>query len=117
MFKPRSAFPFLAVALVLGTGAAHGQTDPDECGPYVLSGTVLQCAASGSLRQQLRTGTFIAGSAATGETLAQALGLEVATAPVGSASGGFVYTFDLDRREWSRTSPTFGPSFAERALT
>jgi hypothetical protein len=77
----------------------------------------LQCAASGSLRQQLRTGTFIAGSAATGETLAQALGLEVATAPVGSASGGFVYTFDLDRREWSRTSPTFGPSFAERALT
>ncbi len=117
MLMPRFALAVFAVGMVMRAGAAYGQTDPDECGPYVLNGTVLECAASGSLRQQLRTGTFIAGSAATGETLAQALGLEVATAPVGSASGGFTFTFDPDRRGWSRTSPTFGPSFAERALT
>ena len=115
---PRPSLPALALALLLiGAGPAGAQTDPDECGPYVLNGTVLECVARGPLREQLRSGTFIAGSAATGEMLAQALGLEVATAPLGSSSGGFTYTFDRDRRGWTRTSPTFGPSFSERALT
>ena len=115
---PRASLPVFAMAVVLiGTGSAGAQTDPDDCGRYVLNGTVLECVASGPLREQLRTGTFIAGSAATGETLAQALGLEVATAPIGTSSGGLTYTFDPDRRGWSRTSATFGPLFTERALT
>lgn len=115
---PRFSLPAFALAVsLIGVGPAGAQTDPDECGPYVLNGTVLECVATGPLREQLRSGTFIAGSAATGETLAQALGLEVATAPLGSSSGGFTFTFDPDRRGWTRTSATFGPSFSERALT
>jgi hypothetical protein len=66
---------------------------------------------------QLRTATFIAGSAAAGESLAQAMGLEVATAPFGSSSGGFTFTFDSSRLVWDRSASTFGPAFSERALT
>jgi hypothetical protein len=65
----------------------------------------------------LQTATFIAGSEPTGLTLAQAVGLEVATAPLGSSSGGFIFTFDPATRGYRRTSGSFGPAFAERALT
>jgi hypothetical protein len=78
---------------------------------------VRECTASGSPRSQLRTGTFIAGSEATGETLARAMALEVATAPYGSSSGGFTFTFDLASRTFQRRAGTFGPAFSERALT
>ena len=66
---------------------------------------------------ELQTATFIAGSEPTGLTLAQAVALEVATAPLGSSSGGFIYSFDPATRGHRRTSSTFGPAFAERALT
>ena len=112
----------LRVALVLllvaaGAGRANAQSDPDECGPYVLSGTLLTCSASGSPQQQLRTGAFIAGSPPLGTMLAQALGIEVATAPVGSSTGGFVWTRSAEGIAPRRTSPTYGPAFSERALT
>ncbi|MFN2447582.1 MAG: transporter, partial [Vicinamibacterales bacterium] len=41
----------------------------------------------------------------------------LATFPVGSSSGGFTYTFDPSLGTFSRTSESFGPLFAERALT
>ena len=107
-----------AVITVLLAASITAQTgDPDTCAPFVLSSGVLTCSASGSMRQQLRTATFIAGSAATGETIAQAIALEVATAPIGSSSGGFIHSFDVRTRRTSRTSATFGPSYAERGLT
>ncbi|MEO7134641.1 MAG: transporter [Vicinamibacterales bacterium] len=82
-----------------------------------LAASVLVCPAAGSPRSQLETATLIAGSEATGATFAQAVSLEVATAPLGSSSGGFVYTFDRATRGQRRTSASFGPAFAERALT
>lgn len=116
---PRMFIHVGAVFLIVAAGAerAGAQSDPASCAPFVLTGTVLECTASGSPRGQLGTGTFIAGSTAVGETLALALGVEVATAPVGSSSGGFTYTFNAERREWTRTARTFGPAFSERALT
>jgi hypothetical protein len=107
------------VAVLMAGGSARAQTsEPDACAPYSLSNGVLVCNASGSVRQQLRSATFIAGSQATGEALAQATAVELATAPIGSSSGGFTYRFDPRTQErWSRTSGSFGPSFAERALT
>jgi len=107
------------VSLIVAAGAsrANAQSDADGCRPFLLTGAVLECTATGSPRQQIRTGTFIAGSLPLGTTLAQALGIEVVTAPIGSSSGGFVYTFNKERRTWTRTSPTFGPAFSERALT
>ena len=46
-----------------------------------------------------------------------ATALEVANAPFGSSAGGFVFKTDPSTGLRVRTAPTFGPSFAERALT
>ena len=41
----------------------------------------------------------------------------LATFPVGSSSGGFTFTFNPTLGTFSRSSDSFGPLFAERALT
>lgn len=52
-----------------------------------------------------------------GEAIGLATALEVANAPFGSSAGGFVFKVDPATGLKVRTAPTFGPSFAERALT
>jgi hypothetical protein len=52
-----------------------------------------------------------------GEVLADLVGLEISTAPLGSSAGGFTFTFDPISRTFSRAAPSFGPSFSERAVT
>jgi hypothetical protein len=52
-----------------------------------------------------------------GEAFGLATQLEVATAPFGASSGGFVIKLDPSTGLQVRTATTFGPSFAERALT
>jgi hypothetical protein len=47
----------------------------------------------------------------------QAIVSQLSTYPVGSPAGGFTYTFDPGLGTYSRSSNTFGSSFAERALT
>ena len=46
-----------------------------------------------------------------------ATSLEVATSPFGTSSGGFVFKLDPTTGLQIRTATTFGPTFAERALT
>ena len=43
--------------------------------------------------------------------------LQLSTFPLGSSSGGFTYTFDPAVGTFSRASRSFGPAFAERAVT
>lgn len=108
----------LAISTVLLLqSAARAQDTSAGCGPYTLTGLVRECTATGAPVRQLRTGTFIAGSEATGETVARAIALEVATAPAASSSAGLTYTFDLSTRTFARRAGTFGPSFSERAIT
>jgi hypothetical protein len=52
-----------------------------------------------------------------GEVIADLVGLEVSTAPIGSSAGGFTFTFDPATRAFSRAAPSFGPMFGERAIT
>ena len=52
-----------------------------------------------------------------GEVIADLIGLEVSTAPLGSSAGGFTFTFDPATRSFSRAAPSFGPMFGERAIT
>jgi hypothetical protein len=52
-----------------------------------------------------------------GEVIADLVGLEVSTAPLGSSAGGFTFTFDPTTRAFSRAAPSFGPMFGERAIT
>ena len=58
-----------------------------------------------------------AGGRSGGEAVALATALEVATTPLGTSSAGFVFKLDPDTGLQVRTATTFGPSFAERALT
>jgi hypothetical protein len=57
------------------------------------------------------------GGAHVGEALALATQLAVGTAPFGASSGGFLIKLDPSTGLQVRTATTFGPSFAERALT
>ena len=41
----------------------------------------------------------------------------MSTAPLGTSTGGFTFTFDPQLRTWTRSASSFGPSFAERSLT
>ena len=43
--------------------------------------------------------------------------VQLSTVPIGSSSGGFTYTFDPTVGTFRRASRSFGPAFAERALT
>jgi hypothetical protein len=43
--------------------------------------------------------------------------LEVSTAPLGTSTGGFTFTFDPRLRTWTRSASSFGPAFSERSLT
>lgn len=43
--------------------------------------------------------------------------VQLSTVPLGSSSGGFTYTFDPAVGTFRRASRSFGPAFAERALT
>ncbi len=52
-----------------------------------------------------------------GDVLAVATAVEIATAPFGTSSGGFVFKLDPATGLLQRTTTSFGPSFAERALT
>lgn len=106
----RSSFPVtsvLACAGVLLAGAAHAQT--------------VQAQTGLSPRQVLVGLTNAAGEGAgvsnIGEVIADLVGLEVSTAPIGSSAGGFTFTFDPSTRSFSRAAPSFGPMFGERAVT
>jgi hypothetical protein len=52
-----------------------------------------------------------------GEALGLATQLAIATAPLGASLGGFLIRLDPSTGLEVRTATTFGPSFAERALT
>jgi hypothetical protein len=52
-----------------------------------------------------------------GEAIADLVGLEVSTAPIGSSAGGFTFTFDPATRSFMRAAPSFGPMFGDRAIT
>jgi hypothetical protein len=49
--------------------------------------------------------------------LANLVGLEVSTAPIGTSSGGFTFTFDSQLGTFRRLTGSFGPAFGERSLT
>ena len=70
-----------------------------------------------NLRETMRAFGQGAGSVALGDALAYGPALELATAPLGSATGGFSVIFDPATGAFARGAETFGPAFAQRALT
>lgn len=49
--------------------------------------------------------------------ISQQIGSQVANFPLGSSAGGFTYSYDPALGTFSRTTESFGPAFAERAVT
>jgi hypothetical protein len=47
----------------------------------------------------------------------QNIGAQVSSFPLGSSAGGFTYNFDSATGMFSRSTNSFGPAFAERAVT
>src|SRR5689334_21362822 len=47
----------------------------------------------------------------------QAIISQLSTVPTGSSSGGFSYSYDSSLGTFTRTTNSFGPAFAERAVT
>jgi hypothetical protein len=70
-----------------------------------------------SLRQTLTDLIEPIAARPAAEAIGLATALEVANSPFGSSAGGFVFKLDPATGLRVRTAPTFGPSFAERALT
>jgi hypothetical protein len=70
-----------------------------------------------SLKGQLLAFGNRLGSQQAMSALATLTSIEVSTAPLGTSTGGFTFTFDPNLRTWTRSASTFGPSFAERSLT
>ena len=70
-----------------------------------------------NLRATLRAFGDAAGSQALADALAFGPALELATAPLGSVTGGFTVNFDPATGGFTRGAETFGPAFPQRALT
>ena len=79
--------------------------------------TTVPAVQAGTISETLGTLTQFAGNPGVGEVLAGLTGMEVATAPFGSPSGGFVFSYDRESGVLVRRSRTFGPNFLERATT
>jgi hypothetical protein len=97
----------IAIAASLLPGLAAAQTSTTNAGlspRQVLIG-LTSAASAGSGVSQI------------GEVIADLVGLEVSTAPIGSSAGGFTFTFDPATRSFTRAAPSFGPMFGERAIT
>jgi hypothetical protein len=70
--------------------------------------------------QSVQTGDFErdrAAAAATRDTIARALLVNLATTPIATSSSGFVYRLDPELGTVSRVSDSFGTFFVERAMT
>src|ERR1700704_1849091 len=104
------AVPFVLIALAYSSPAAA------QAQPVAAPALKVTTVEGLSLRQTVSTLTQTAGAAA-GEAIGLALALEVGTTPISTSSGGFVFKLDPATGLQVRTATTFGPSFAERALT
>ena len=109
-------WPALLVSLCCTSASAQTTTPPVPGTPPPIQGstTIVPAATpSDTLTQLVRP----VGAPRVGDALGLATQLAIATAPLGAASGGFLIKLDPTTGLQVRTATTFGPSYAERALT
>ena len=108
-----------AVAIAAFAAPAHAQTLPLASILAELLGNTISLAPSGLPDQPNHVAHFRPGldQLAVPRQVNRALLTMLSTFPLGSPSGGFTYTIDPTLGTLSRSSESFGPSFAERALT
>jgi hypothetical protein len=106
----RAPTGWAAFLVLVCCASASAQTPPPIQGTTT---TVPAKTATDTLTQLTRP----VGAPLVGDALGLATQLAVATAPFGASSGGFLIQLDPSTGLQVRTATTFGPSFAERALT
>jgi hypothetical protein len=99
----------ILLALVCATPAS-AQSEPPISG---ITTTIPELTMAQTIIQLVRP----VGAPRVGEALGLATQLEIGTALFGAAPGGFTYKFDRTQGRPVRTASTFGPAFAESALT
>src|SRR5262245_497949 len=104
--KSRGAAVALAMT-ICAVRPAHAQTLEDVLTFLVTN----QSVQTGSIERDR------AAAQATSVTISRALLANLATLPVASSSGAFVYRFNPELGTFGRPTQTFGPFFLERALT
>ena len=104
--RQRTAVAALTAALS-GPSAASAQTLGDVLTFLVTN----QSVPTGSVERDR------AAALAASETISRALQANLATLPVASSSGAFVYRLNPELGTMQRPTQTFGPFFLERALT
>src|SRR5262249_19117525 len=105
----RNVHAAVVVCLIAAGGArtADAQTLSDVLSFLVTN----QSVQTGSIERDR------AAAQATSDTISRALLANLATLPVPSSSGAFVYRFNPELGTVERPTQTFGPFFLERALT
>jgi hypothetical protein len=100
---------FIGGLLAMGTAVpALAQSTPNDIISFLVT------------NQNVRTGDFEkdqAAAAATRDTIARALLVTLASAPIATSSSGFVYRLDPELGTMTRASESFGTFFVERAAT
>ena len=107
----------VAVLVLVCCGAASAQTTPTLPPTTTPTAPETPTAEGLTLAQTLGVLARTAGGRASASALALATSLEVGTTPLITASPSFTYKVDPATGLRVRQATTFGPSFAERALT
>lgn len=97
-----------AVVLACAAGPAGAQQTPADVISFLVT------------NQSVQTGDFEkdrAAAEATRDTIARALQVNLATAPIATSSSGFAYRLDPEIGTVTRVSDSFGTFFVERAMT
>jgi hypothetical protein len=100
-----------AIALLLITATARTAAAQQTVADVLSFLVTNQSVATGSPAQD------VAAAQATSDTISRALLANLATLPVSSSSGAFVYRLNPELGTVERATSSFGPFFVERALT
>jgi hypothetical protein len=102
-----------AAALGVSVSIVSSVSAQTAAPPDSLRGLLLGLSA----RSQAVTGLAVPEIDSQVAALAELTSLEVSTAPYGTSTGGFVFTFDSQIGTFTRAAQSYGPTFAQRSLT
>src|SRR5690349_17440875 len=105
--RPCRTTVLVAVSLMCAAAPGHAQAVSDVLQFLVTN----QSIATGSVARDQ------AAAQAASDAISRALLTSLATLPVSTSSGAFVYKLNPELGTVERASGTFGPFFVERALT
>ena len=111
MISNRRRFPVIVACVAVmcsAPPAAHAQQSMRDVLSFLLTN---QAVRTGDIEKDAQA------TAATRDTISNALLIELAALPISTSAGGFTYLFNSELGTRERASSSFGTFFVERALT